>query len=286
MTTSPAVPVGSLEQTDKLLHKFEIDNIPDQYRAYYGIKRNNFFASIQGFPEMWQYYLRLDAIWMRGFADLQSARDPSRMFPLLLYFNAHAKMRVAMELAFSGCIAESRSILRDAIEFVAHAQAMISDPELQKTWLSKNDGNAALEEFKNAFERQKKTGVFKGLDELHKTWGELSETGSHANINAIVGRFVQITADDHIEFRLNYTGPEDHKLWALGLFAMLLTCFTMEQTFFSDYEGRLKLDNELMRLRGEFDRYKEQLRQMLIKRYKVEPPSGIYPAPAVRIYRP
>jgi hypothetical protein len=105
---------------------------------------------------------------------------------------------------------------------------MISDPELQKTWLSKNDGNAALEEFKNAFERRKKAGVFKGLDELHKTWGELSETGSHANINAMVDRFVQITADGHIEFRLNYTGPEDHKLWALGLFPMVLTCSTME----------------------------------------------------------
>jgi hypothetical protein len=286
MMTSTATALSSLEETDKLLHKFEIDNIPDQYRTYYGIKRNNFFASIQGFPEMWQYYLRLDAIWMREFADLQSARDATRMFPLLLYFNAHAKMRTAMELAFSGCMAEARSILRDAIEFVAHAHTMISDPELQKTWLSKNDGNAALEEFKNAFGRQKKTGVFKGLDELHKTWGELSEAGSHANINAIVDRFVQLMADDHIEFRLNYTGPEDHKLWALGLFAMLLTCSTMEQTLFSDYEGRLKLDNELMRMTGEFDKYKEHLRQMLIKRYKVEPPSGIYPPPPARIYRP
>jgi hypothetical protein len=286
MMTSTATALSSLEETDKLLHKFETDNIPDQYRAYYGIKRNNFFASIQGFPEMWQYYLRLDAIWMREFADLQSARDATSMFPLLLYFNAHAKMRAAMELAFSGCMAEARSILRDAIEFVAHAHTMISDPELQKTWLNKNDGNAALEEFKNAFERQKKTGVFKGLDELHKTWGELSETGSHANINAIVDRFVQLTADDHIEFRLNYIGPEDHKLWALGLLAMLFTCSTMEQILFSDYEGRLKLDNELMRMRGEFDKYKEQLRQMLIKRYNVEPPSGIYPPPAARIYRP
>ena len=162
---------------------------------------------------------------------------------------------------------------------------MISDPELQKTWLSKKDGNAALEEFKNAFERQKKAGVFKGLDELHKTWGEFSETGSHANINAIVDRFVELTADDYIEFRVNYTGPEDHKLWALGLFAMLLTCSTMEQTLFSDYEGRLELDNKLTRMRGEFDKYKEQLRQMLIKRYKVEPPSGTCPPQAARIYR-
>jgi hypothetical protein len=156
---------------------------------------------------MWQYYLRLDAIWMREFADLESARDATRMFPLLLYFNAHAKMRVAMELAFSGCMGEARSILRDAIEFVAHAHTMISDPKLQKTWLSKNDGNVALEEFKNAFERQKKVRVFQRPRRVDKTWGELSETGSHANINALVDRFVQLTADDHIQFRLNYTGP-------------------------------------------------------------------------------
>jgi len=234
---------------------------------------------------MWEYYLRLDAIWMRDFEDLNNERDANRMFPLLLYFNAHAKMRVAMELAFSGCMEEGRSILRDAVEFVAHAHCMISDPELQKTWLSKNDGKAALEEFKKAFEAHKRQGLFKGLDELHKTWGELSETGSHANINAMVNRFVQIESDDHIEFRLNYTGLEP-RTWRLLLFSMLLTCATMEQTFFNDYEGRLKLDNDLMRMRGEFDRYKEQLRQIVIARYKLEPPRGIHPAPKPTIYRP
>lgn len=132
MTTSPVTLLSSLEETDKLLHKFEVDNIPDQYRAYYSIKRNSFFASIQGFPEMWQHYLRLDAIWMREFTDLQSTRDATRMFPLLLYFNAHAKTRIAMELAFSGCMAEARSILRDAIEFVAHAHTMIKRSRIAK----------------------------------------------------------------------------------------------------------------------------------------------------------
>jgi hypothetical protein len=283
-TTAPATK-SSHQETDKLLHKFEIDNIPDQYREYYGIKRNNFFASIQGFREIWEYYLRLDGIWMREFGDLHNERDANRMFPLLLYFNAHAKMRVAMELAFSGCMAEARSILRDAIEFVAHAHCMVNDPELQRTWLSKNDGRDALEEFKEAFERHKREGVFKGLDELRKTWGELSETGSHANINAMVDRFVQITAYDHIEFRLNYTGLEP-RFWALLLFSMLLTCATMEQTFFSDYEGRLKLDNVLMRMRGEFDRYKEKLRQTLITRFNVQPPGGVHPPPKPTIYRP
>jgi hypothetical protein len=286
MSTAPAsAPPNTLEETDKLLVKFETDNIPAQYREYYGIKRNNFFASIQGFPEMWEYYLRLDAIWMREFTDLQTAGDASRMFPLLLYFNAHAKMRVAIELAFSGCMEEARSILRDAVEFAAHAHAMIADPELQKTWLGKNDGKAALEEFEKAFLHHKKQGVFKGLEELHKTWGELSETGSHANINAMVERFVQITGDDHIEFRVNYTGL-DPRMWALFLFPMLLTCSTMEQTLFNDYDSRLKLDNDLMQMRGEFDRYKEQLRQTLINRYKLEPPGGLHAAPRPTIYRP
>jgi hypothetical protein len=166
MSTAPTA-TNRLAETD-LLVKFEIDNIPDDYREYYGTKRQNFFASIQGFREMWDLYLRLDAIWLRGIKDLYVATDPNTMFPLLLYINAHAKIRVAMELAFAGCLAEARSILRDAVEFVAHAHAMVGDPELQKVWLSKNDDKAALEAFKDAFERHKKDGLFKGLDELHK----------------------------------------------------------------------------------------------------------------------
>lgn len=53
MNTPTATSPNALEETDKLLHKFEVDNIPAQYREYYGIKRNNLFASIQGFPEIW-----------------------------------------------------------------------------------------------------------------------------------------------------------------------------------------------------------------------------------------
>ncbi|MCH7978444.1 MAG: hypothetical protein IH935_05640, partial [Acidobacteria bacterium] len=169
------------QETD-LLVLFEIQNIPAEYKEYYKIKRNNFFAGIQGFPELWKYYILLDKTWLREFDDLKLARDPERMFPMLLYINAHAKIRVSMELAFSGCMAEARSILRDAVESVAHAHTMLSDTKLQKTWLSKNDDKAALEAFKDAFERHKGERLFKGLDELHKSFGQLSETGSHATI--------------------------------------------------------------------------------------------------------
>ncbi|HEY6292438.1 MAG TPA: hypothetical protein VI455_12885 [Terriglobia bacterium] len=266
----PPKPKTEPEESD-LLVPFETQNIPEPYREYYKTKRNNFFASIQGFPELWKYYVDLDKIWLREFDDLKSARDPKVVFPLLLYFNAHAKIRVSIELGFSGCLAEARSILRDAIEFVAHAHAMLRDAELQEVWLKKNDGEEALEAFKAAFERHKKQGVFVGLDELHRTWGQLSETGSHANLNAMADRFVHVPSEEGIEFRINYTGV-DLRMWATSLFSMLLACFTMERTLFSDYESRLKLDDVLVGMREEFERDKEKLRRDLIARYQIAPP--------------
>ena len=70
------------------------------------------------------------------------------------------------------------------------------------------------------------------------------------------------------------------------IFTMLRSCSTMENVFFGDYEDRLKLDDTLMRLRRKCDRFKENLRQRLIARYKIEPPGGIHAAPKPTIYRP
>jgi len=200
----------------------------------------------------------------------QAPRERKQWFPLILFFNAHAKIRVSIELALSGCMAEARSILRDGVECVAHAHRMLTDPQLQTVWLSKNEDQKA---FSDAFERHKKEGLFKGLDELYRTWGQLSESGSHATLNALCDRFVtRRSADGRPEtWEFRYCGV-DHRFWAVSLFSMLLTCFTMERTFFSDYESRLNLDHVLVRMRGEFDSYKERLREYLKTRYNVMPP--------------
>jgi hypothetical protein len=253
-----------------LLVPFESQNIPADYKDYYKIKRNNFFASIQGFPEMWKYYILLDAIWLREFSDLKPPGNVNQWFPLILFFNSHAKIRISIELALSGCLAEARSILRDGIEFVAHAHAMLNDPQLQTVWLSKNEEEKA---FKDAFERNKKRGIFKGLEELHRTWGQLSDTGSHATLNSMCDRFTTTRSDDGVRaWQLSYCGV-DPRMCAMSLFSMLLSCFTMERTFFSDYESRLKLDHVLVRMREEFEIYKEQVREYLKGRYNVEPPA-------------
>jgi hypothetical protein len=281
MSTAPA-PQDVTPQESDLLVPFESQNLPDEYKEYYKTKRNNFFSSIQRFSGMWKYYMLLDKIWFREFEVMKPARDTNRMFPMLLYFNAHAKIRVSIELAFSGCMAEARSIMRDAIEFVAHAHTMMGDAELQKTWLSKGDDAAALEAFKDAYERNKKERIFKGLDELQHSWGQLSEIGSHATILAICERFAIAKSDTRVEFRLNYTGGLDERNWALSLFSLLLTCFTMEKTFYGDYQTRLQFDEPLIRMRKEFEQLKEQLREYMKVHYKIEPPFGIHiPKPVI-----
>ena len=123
----------------KLLAQFERDNIKDDYRLFYSIKRNNLFSSIQGFPEHWEFFCGLDEIWRREIGDLEVAIDPDRMFPAVLYMNAHAKLRISMELAFSNCMPEARSILRDAVETVAYAHHMLRDPANQLIWMNRSE---------------------------------------------------------------------------------------------------------------------------------------------------
>src|ERR1700685_729844 len=160
---------------EEFLTRFERENIPPDYKEHYLVKRQNFHESIRGFPELWDLYLLLDKIILREFADLTTRPDLKTLFPLFLYIEAHVKIRASMELALSTCMPEARSILRDGIEFVAHAHHMLKDPELQKTWLSKNDEAKA---FEAAFEKNKKTGLLNGLELLHKRWGELAATGA------------------------------------------------------------------------------------------------------------
>jgi hypothetical protein len=268
--------MGNKDQGTDLLLPFEAQNIPKEYLPYYEARRQNFFASIQGFPNLWKMFMALDAIWLREFDDLKPVNDPNRLFPIMVYVSAHAKMRLAMELAFSACLGEARSILRDAIESVAHAHLMLGDPRLQKVWLSKDDGKAEEKAFTEAFLKNKADRLFKGLKELHEKFGELSETGSHTTLMSMVGRLSFETNSTGMSFNMNYTGTDPAMLEKM-IFTMLLTCFVMEETFYKDYEDRLKLDITLMKMRKEFADLKERLRKEIITRHKLKPP----PAPLI-----
>lgn len=111
-----------------LLTKFEQDILREPYKGYYAAKRNNFFASIEGFRDLWDCFMLSNTIWMREFEDMRTVRDTGRMFPPTLFMNGHLKMLIAMELGFSSCLTEAHSILRDAIESVAHGHRLFLTP--------------------------------------------------------------------------------------------------------------------------------------------------------------
>jgi hypothetical protein len=100
---STPAPPNEPKESD-LLVPFEIQNLPKDYKEYYLIKRNNLFSSIQGFPALWKYYTMLDDIWLREISDLKPPGNVAQFFPLMLYINAHAKIRISIELASTLCI--------------------------------------------------------------------------------------------------------------------------------------------------------------------------------------
>lgn len=263
---------SKLPDEKNLLLPIELQMIPEHYRVYYMTKRNNFFASLQTAPDLWRYFQILDKNLLTEFEDMGTATDVNRMFPLALFFNAHAKMRVSIELAFARCMEEARSILRDALETTVYAHYMVNDPQLQKIWLSKDDGPQETRAFSQAFEKDKKGRLFKGLPELYAQWGRLCETGAHATPQAIASRFHVTETDKDIHYRLNYTGVED-RAWEPEVFTMLLTISSLEQLVYGAYEDRLKLDVTLGRNRELAARMKEQIRKNIIAKYNIPPPS-------------
>lgn len=260
------------EAEDKdLLVEFELKALPDEYREYYKIKRNNLFSSIQNLPEHWTFFCKIDQIWHREVTDLEVGMSPETALPMTLYINAHSKIRISMELAFSACMQESRSVLRDAVESVAHAHHMLRDVAHLKAWLGKYDQNGEAV-FKKAFVEDKKKNLFKGVPELHEKFCQLSETGSHPTPLSLSGKVTFRETESSRGMAVTYTGVTDPRLFAMELFSRLLTCYVMECTFFDDYNARLKLDPKLMSMRQEFEQFKERLRQHLIKKYEVKPP--------------
>jgi hypothetical protein len=85
-------------------------------------------------------------------------------------------------------------------------------------------------------------------------------------------RFLATEQADGVHvWRLNYCGVEP-RVWEMSIFSMLLTCFTMEKTFFGLYEPRLKLDFVLIEMRREFEQHKERVREYVKARYDLQLP--------------
>lgn len=87
-----------------LLLDFE-KGFPDHFKEYYAAKRNNFLATIQAVPRLWSAFMLLEKIWLREFENMRTISATGRMFPMILFMNAHSKIRIGFELGYSCCLA-------------------------------------------------------------------------------------------------------------------------------------------------------------------------------------
>ena len=185
---APTTPICDARMTDDLLLPFENKHIRGEYRRYFLAKRNNYFATIQEFPALWDCYLLLDEIWIREFSDAEQLSDTRQFLPIQLFLRSHAQFRVSFELGFATCIGEAWNTARSAIDSAVRAHKMFREPKLGIVWLDKENGKAEQKAFHKAFEENKKESLFPivhGLGDLHEYYVMFSEAGTHPTLTAV-----------------------------------------------------------------------------------------------------
>ena len=262
------------QAVDDLLLPFEKQHLRGDYKEFFKIKRNNFVATIQAFPGIWQCFELLDEIWMHEFEDLHNLREVNQMLPGILFMNGHLQFRIAWELGFSCLIGAAWNILRSGIESVVYAHKMCREPHLVEVWSRKDDGPTEAEAVKNAFERNKKESLFPathGLDKLHRYYSQFSELGTHTTVAAVGKQFENEETGTHVRWHLNYFEADAERL-AIFLFALLLASCYMEKAFFDCFETRLKLDPILTKKRHDLGRLSETTKRHIIAQFNLKPP--------------
>ncbi|BDC47867.1 hypothetical protein F183_A01830 [Bryobacterales bacterium F-183] len=245
----------ALEQ--ELMLPFELHHIPAHYRDYYRVKRGNFFATILRFEKHWRGYLLLDSAIDLSLNHCQRLTEPKQLLPLLLYGQAHAKIRIAFELFFSSCLGEGRSVMRDAVEFASIAHYMRYSSELQQVWLNRAEDPKA---FEKEFRSNKKKKLFGTSPKLHAAWNHLSEIGAHCNIDAVADRLLTDDSNDR-DLRVESTYLHtDLKTWPLSAAYLLGVATEIEDLIFSDFETRLQLVPDLVATRRKWYGYFRELK--------------------------
>ena len=266
---------NALLTEENLLLPFERHRFTGDYREYLKTKRNNFIATIQAYPELWDCFQSLDEIWVRGLSMIERVTDPDQMLPGLLFMNAHSKFRVALEEGFSCCVGEAWNQLRSGIEAVAHAHKLGREPHLLEIWAKKNDGLQEKKDFEREFLANKKSTLFPaqlGLAELHEYWSNYSEWGTHVNVVSISRKIASEDKGEDIRWKFHYF-ERNQKDLAISLTSLLLASRQMEKAFFDACEDRLQFVVDLVDSREKFERELNRMRTTVIRSFDLKPPT-------------
>jgi hypothetical protein len=256
--------IGTIANRDELLLPLE-KRFPEGYQTYYAIKRNKSFAGVTTFPDMWECFLRLDEIMTYELEVSSQITEFYRLLPFMLFGHAHAQLKIALELGFTGTFPEAFNIARMAVESAYQGHKLISDPTLASTWAKRDRGEAERKDFRKAFDFEKSDGYAAlGLSELHKYWTQFSEW-SHPSVSSLNQRFTMT------EVKYFETDPERK---ALNIFSLLFAMHKIENALFAAFVSRLKLDYGLEKRRIAFGQMADRMRVGLIKKFDLKRPGA------------
>ena len=250
----------------ELLLPFEQARLRRGYREFYKAKRKHFFTTIGYFNELWDAFQMLDEVWDREIQDVSRPAAPIQILPAQMLILSHGRLRIAGELAFSGCVGDAWSIIRASIELAVHARRILSKPELAKVWLNREDGDAEKKAFKKEFWYEKKERAFAGMSRLLEYWQICSEWGSHSNVAVVAMRTRSQEAAEGSRIEVSYMEGDASRM-AHSLHLLLDAGWETENVFFQAFEDRLKLDVSLLEMRSRFAKRHDDLREAILKMY-------------------
>lgn len=248
MTEDTIVPTISNESDDLLT--YEREEFPESYRDVVQYRRNRLRSNAAKFSGLWNCFMGLDEIWERDLDHVKTSIVTMKDFiPVSLFYAAHAKLHVVIDLAFSGYLVEAYSIARDAVEHVVHGCKLRSKPELVDVWVNWKNDEASMEAWKREFWFDKRVRLFANFPDLFEIWKACSDYGSHANRGSLFQLFCFDTLGE-IDLRYNGVSPEETPM----SLSLLLACFcNSEERIFDLYRNLLISDSRLQQMRRDLN---------------------------------
>lgn len=140
---------------------------------------------------------------------LQDAGNIKPVTASILLLNAHASLRAAMRLAFSGQLMPVFMTLRGSVESALYANAMVGNPELQDVWLKRDSDEKARQTCRQEFTSGKMFHYLSKAhdqgfsDRLREIYDSTIDFGAHPNNRSLI-RSIRIEELDTGEHAVNF----------------------------------------------------------------------------------
>src|SRR5579864_5698205 len=174
---------------EEFLTSHERERVTGEWQNYLAVARQNFLATIDAAPYLWEAFQALDVIWKRELENTQVSVGGKKLLPTILMTDAHVRFRTAIEIGFSARMHEAWNIFRSTIECAVHAHKLYREPKLVDVWMHPKRNQKAYD---NAFKYYKEKNLFPKeypfLNELKEWWDHCSEWGTHTGNVALALR--------------------------------------------------------------------------------------------------